>query len=94
MIEQVNHLNCVPVFVRGGGSFWIETEDEVEAFFADDDYSDEIEENLTDDDKTFAEANFRSWLGNDYTNDMKIVQMKHLNGYNQENFDKFVCIWD
>lgn len=80
------------MFIRGGGSFWIETEDEVEVVFANDDYSDEIEENLTDDDKTFAEANFRSWLRDDFTDDMRIVQYKHCNGWNQENFDKFICI--
>lgn len=93
MIEQVNYGNCVPMFIRGGGAFWIETEDEVEAVFVNDEYSDEIEENLTDDDKTFAEANFRSWLRDDFTDDMRIVQYKHRNGWNQENFDKFICIW-
>lgn len=92
---QQSQNNYVPMFVRGGGSGWIEPSDNTEEIFGED-YFEEVvtlEERLSDEEE-------RDWVKSRFTFvgeelvDMKVLCLRHNTGWNQENFDIYLCVWD
>ena len=81
--------NSVPVVINGGGFSYISPDDEV-SFVNDDDYADEIE--VIRKGEEFAD--FKSCLSDEEYESMTFVRIKHNTGYNEENQDIQVGVWE
>lgn len=91
MREQQKQGNSIPVVVNGGGFSWITPDDDVDSLILpDEDYASKIEYI----EKGEEYGDFKQVLDDIDYEGMNFVCIKHENGYNEENFDIQVGVWD
>lgn len=92
--SQQNQGYSVPMLIRGGGQGYISPDDNAKEIIFDEDYLDI--ETITEEDEDFdwIKERFESILGSEEMSEMTILRLNHDTGWNEENFDLMLCVWN
>ena len=90
MCYLINHDgSSIPFFARGCGSGWIKKEEDALLLLDDYTTSDIVDYPDNEYTKVCREVFEKYW-----EDGMYIARLKHLNNYNEENFDTYFILWD
>ena len=87
----------IPMVINGGGFSWITPSDDIDIILDGDNTTapmfDDYSEEVTVLAKGEEFADFKSCMGEEY-DDMTFILIHHNNGYNEENCDIQIGVWD
>lgn len=87
--------NSVPWVICGGGSGWIEPSEDITEYFGED-YLEEVvpvvKRFYDEEEREYIKSCFK-FVGEELA-EMEIFCVQHDTGWNQENFDMYVCVWE
>ena len=89
MIRMNNEGCSIPIVINGGGFSWITPSDNIDIILDGENYADDV--TVLSKGEEFAD--FKSCMREEY-DDMTFILIRHNNGYNEENCDIQIGVWD